>query len=312
MARQSIPVSRYEYHRLNERFYEMEPYEYLDGRLRSLILTISDTVDHDAIWASEVGYQDLKVASVTTDRKQLDRYAAVESTVLLHHSCETLLRLYLAHANRTECPWLEMSSLINAREFKETIRKLGRELNEPTREADILEVFSYTSDPKHFSEMTETVWNSHRKAMVRLLRFAIEEVAGVANAYNAAKHGLAIGAGPLNFSFGPTGGEMKLMQAGPALNYLEMAGDKGKRRWQVTSRWVDPERNLGIIALVKQQIEDLWGVARLVRHIDKEPKGIHLLQFEQVEGLLTPKAGFGLIAMSDHVAWPDDDELAEA
>ncbi|WP_353828211.1 hypothetical protein [Agromyces sp. SYSU T0242] len=312
MAPVEIPVSQYEHPRLNERFYKMDPSEYIDTRLRSLVLTVSDTVDHDLLWSQEINYRDMRMSGVVIDRAKLDQYATLESTVLLHHSCETMLRLYLAHAFRAECPWIQLSSLISAREFKLAIRELGRELDDPVRQADVLEVFSYASDPSGFPGLSEEAWTSHRDGLVRLLRVAIEEVGSAANAYNAAKHGLAVGPGETAISIGPAGGAPMFTMNGPSLSYLEMSNGKRGRHWQMTSRWVDPLRNMGLTFLVKERIKGLWNVARLFRGLSTEPPRLYPIELEHVESLLRQGRGSGGTSFSEHIAKPSERENDEA
>jgi hypothetical protein len=50
--------------------------------------------------------------------------AALESTVLLHHAGETLMRLYLAHAGDAPCPWMEIARFPDSRRFKDALSRL--------------------------------------------------------------------------------------------------------------------------------------------------------------------------------------------
>ncbi|WP_104131611.1 hypothetical protein [Cryobacterium sp. M91] len=309
MARAQIPVSRYEFQNLNERFYRMAPYRYLDTRLRSLILTVSDTVDTAAIWDAGVGYKNLRITDTDgTDRKELDEYLVLESTVLLHHACEAMLRLYLAHAYRAECPWLNLSSTTSPRDFKLKVKELGRELDDPSRVADVLEVFSYTPNSEGFDGINEEAWESHTKGLVRLLRHAIEEITGNANAYNAAKHGLAVMATELGVKFGADGENPLIDHQGPTINYLEMAGNTDDRHWRLNSTWVDPMVNMGVGFLVMAQIKSLWTVARAHRKID-EPQIFHPISIDKVEAVLelNAKIGFNLTGLYERLHSPEDE-----
>lgn len=228
MVRARIPVDPGEFAMLNERFYRMAPARYLRTRLGALMITIGDADLSDA-WKAGITYGKVRVSSVGDDdddetiARHTTEYAAIESTMLMHHACETLLQLYLAHEYRTPCPWLALSEATDPRAFKNRLRQLRDELTDSTRIDDIVEVFTYTADRSN-TNVTEELWQENREALVVLIREAINVVLDQAKPYNAAKHGLALGAGEIGVSLGGLGETPLLERNGPALNYLEMAG----------------------------------------------------------------------------------------
>ena len=52
---------------------------------------------------------------------QLERFQVLESTVLAHHAFEALVRLYLAHAADTTCPWIEVAAETSFGAFKSRV-----------------------------------------------------------------------------------------------------------------------------------------------------------------------------------------------
>jgi hypothetical protein len=198
---------------------------------------VSDDAEEELglLLARGISDKDLKATGQPSGRAALDSYAAVESTVLLHHASEALLRLYLAHAHRKRCPWLALSSILGPAEFKRSVRELRDELNIPERVDDLLEAFSFTSDRSSIEGVSEEVWLSDRAGLVRLVRHLIDEVLEGAHAYNAAKHGLALGAGDLGLQLVPGGEEPLFDHKGPALNFLELGRPSDDRHWLLTS-----------------------------------------------------------------------------
>jgi hypothetical protein len=307
MVRPGIPkVSPFEYPSLNKRFYRLAPYDYLDARLQSLVLTVSDDTQEDlaALLGRGVSYKTLKMNGEPSDRTALDRYAAIESTVLLHHASEALLRLYLAHARRAPCPWLELSSLLTPTEFKKALKKLNSELDNLEQVDDLVEVFSFSTDHSFFEGVDEESWASHRAALVRLVQHLIRTFLDGANAYNAAKHGLALGAGDLGLRLGQEGEEPLFDHSGPALNYLELKGAPDDRHWMLTSTFIDPPRNIALVVLVLNQIKNLWTVAK-TRHKIERPESARFspLSLAMVEEVLDGgrKEGFSPMGFSEQL-----------
>ena len=298
MAVKPRNVSATEWDALNRRFYRMSPHSYLEQRLRSLVLTISDDTDIGELWGKGVAYRAIKISEPEPEpaqREDLDRYAALESTVLVHHASESLLRLYLAHEYRTMCPWEALSALTSFREAKAKLSDLQRQLDDDRRLADVMEVFVYTADSSKFPGVSDEQWASHRNALRLVISAALEEVLGHAHIYNAAKHGLALLAGEVGMSLGEVDDDPVISQRGPALTYLERAPD-----WQVTTTWVQPERNIALTVLVMDQIRNLWSVAKTHR-LGSAPQPFNPLTAEKVEHALqygfTP--GFNIQTMSE-------------
>lgn len=83
------------------------------------------------------------------------------------------------------------------------------------------------------------------------MRESIGVVLDEAKPYNAAEHGLAVGAGEGGLSLGNPGETPVLDRKGPALNDLELVGAPEDRLWQTTTQWVDPERAMALVTVVK-------------------------------------------------------------
>jgi hypothetical protein len=124
------PVLAHEqYETLNESFYRAEPHEYFGTRVELLILAAAKP---DVIFSAYQGglvYGGLHVGGPGTKRnpdaaareRQQTAFVIAESSNLLHHVSETLLRFYLAHApdaegNLSPCPSLEIASEISQKQ----------------------------------------------------------------------------------------------------------------------------------------------------------------------------------------------------
>lgn len=259
-------IAPHEYAMLNDSYYSATPHEYFLHRLGSLALLIAD--DNLATDSLREGIDLLDtqlIMDINWDDKGKSKYASSEIVVLLHHACETLLRLYISHANRNPCPWVAMSSLMDFGEFKRKVAALRGHFSDPEILADILEVFTLTNDKKSQPNISDEVWTTHEKGLVMILEFAAGEFLDNSSIYNAAKHGLAVIPHEIGMSIGfPS---IIMQKEGPAVSYLQRVRDKDNQKWLKTTQWISPRSLMMWVVLIVQQIENLWVSAKINRKI---------------------------------------------
>lgn len=285
---------------LNRDFYRAEPAEYLDNRLWSLLTMIGET--GRARPARQRRRYGSQTYTWTTDSDEVrERYAAMESTVLLHHACEALLRLYLAHADMEQCPWLAISKLRGPGLFNAAVDRLRKELGSAARDTDLLLTFTASTTAAQFNPACpEDAWESHHRGLVALVRYAARTVREDAPFYNSAKHGLAVLAGPMMFSLTADNGS-GFSQNGPTLEILDAEiVDKATkaRQWRRAARWLDPPVAVEVTAAIIKVIQSLWDASRLRRGLPCEPKRIVLLDAKQIEGMVLRANSSGPITRS--------------
>lgn len=272
---------------LNREFYRSPfgPHEYLSTRLRGLLLASST---HEGI--AQAMRDGLTVEPITlrggSDDVEDDHtahYLGVEATVLLHHSAETLLRLFLAHNSLPPCPRLEVARARDYRRFKADVRQLHDGLtSKQTRDA-LCEVFIGTSDRTAIEpEISEEQWLDRVDAISMLMDVCSATVLEDARLYNAAKHGLVTMPHDLGIQIGNPDEEPALAQDGLVLTYLTVVGEKQEARWAKAHRWISTGANLALIALIVKQIEALWLIAN-VRYVPgSELRGLPPITLELV------------------------------
>lgn len=188
-----------------------------------------------------------------------------ECVLVLHHACETLLRLFFAHSENQHCPWLGMAASVNFAEFEEKVAAALR--NGFDRDAVAL-VFLGGADPDdsaldvEANEFDETV-----SAWQLLLETAAHTVLSESFLYNAAKHGLTIvhTDESTQMAFTPPGGDPVQLHAGSQFAYLhrpQTPGVKGGTEWWVSLTHTLPDQDIQTASLVQQAISSLWNVAR--------------------------------------------------
>jgi hypothetical protein len=130
---------------LNREFYRADPAPYFLRRLRYLVLAL---VDLPAIREAQSGRIEFGELSMPPeepyDVEATAAYGVIESTNLLHHIAETIMRLYFAHEIHPDCPWLEVARL--RYELPTRLEALQKSLNRQETIDRILEVFKGLHD----------------------------------------------------------------------------------------------------------------------------------------------------------------------
>lgn len=281
-----------EYNRLNELFYkDPEPSLYFRHRLDNLIYT---AFAPEKLTALELDYERGPIRIVysgvseldSEDRQMFSRLAAIDATVLLHHSAETLLRLFLAHETLSPCPWISTASIVTPRAFKEAIRarfgsQSDRELERDLRA--ILQVFVGTADQEGTS-LSDADWQMCRDSaqnidaiLTHLARIFLDD----ANLYNATKHGMTINPGE---AFALINGHS--IGNGPSITYIERVDavlDNGEKafQWAMKTAWIDIEHAILFIRWACELMDTMWGVAK-GRYL-AEPNSIRLHHLPNVD-----------------------------
>jgi hypothetical protein len=140
------------------------------------------------------------------------------------------LRLFFAHADKQDCPWLGMAASVSFVEFKEKVSAALRSGFDPDT---VARVFLGGPDPDDAAlgveadEFDETV-----SAWQFLLEFAAETVLSESFLYNSAKHGLTIvhtdESTQLAFT-PPGGGDPVHLLVGSQFAYLHRPENPGRR-----------------------------------------------------------------------------------
>jgi hypothetical protein len=257
--------------KLNRDFYSLEPWSYLRIRLRNLILSAGRGLEMQELLAKGIEVDDFKIgvknfepADTLTEleRGQQHAFMVTETEVLLHHTAETLLRLFRAHEGDPNCPWIELASIRDFRRFKQGVKNLVAGLHDGSCVDTASEVLLGRTEA---ASMDQDEWDALAANNAEWLAWLGEYFLN-SDAYNAAKHGL--GVLPQNIALKVTIDETIdfLDGAGPCLEYLHSDRDEGGvRHWHRTTRWLKPDRSFACIHIGCKLIERLWAVGE-VRH----------------------------------------------
>jgi hypothetical protein len=193
------------------------------------------------------------------DAKRASDYLSTESTVLLHHAAEALLRMYFAHAGSPDCPWMEIARMRAPSEFKLRVESFGREIESDETAASMMLVFTGHSSP---NEKNRESWTEMRDALRLLLGHIQGVLLSDADVYNAAKHGLAVRAGEEGISFSISTPQIPLDTHGPSIAYLAAKEETDRWRWHRVTHWTHSDQNIGLIYVILSLMKNVWSVAK--------------------------------------------------
>jgi hypothetical protein len=86
---------------LNATYYEDDPSEYLLTKVEAVTLMLaSDEALAPAYRSERIVVVTRRAGTPVHSREVRDRYVHTECVLVLHHACETLLRMFFAHAGK--------------------------------------------------------------------------------------------------------------------------------------------------------------------------------------------------------------------
>jgi hypothetical protein len=251
---------------LNATFYEDDPSEYLLTKIEAVTLMLAPADALAPAYESEriVGVSRRAGAPVPS-KETRDRYVRTECVLVLHHACEMLLRLFFAHVDKQDCPWLGMAASVSFTEFK---TRVSAALRSGFDRDDVAQVFLGGTNPTDTGLNVEAdEFEDTTVAWQLLLETAADTVLSESFLYNSAKHGLTMvhTDESTQMAFTPPGGDPVLLVAGSQFAYLhrpQTPDVKGGTEWWVSLTHTLPDQDIETAFLIQQAVSSLWNVAR--------------------------------------------------
>jgi hypothetical protein len=198
------------YRPLNEEFYAGDPADYFLRRLQGLLITkgkpdalralMLDGIDAGGVHTQLARGKGPGAESEKDDAEGRDRFITADAWLLLHHASETLLRLYLAHAQVPPSPPLEVARERQAGAFKRKVRaRFISSQRSPENYAENGEVFYGSLTADHLAGVDAENRQARLANIEGLLRLFASGFLD-AEAYNAIKHSMAIRTGRSRFN----------------------------------------------------------------------------------------------------------------
>jgi hypothetical protein len=256
-----------QYPELNAVFYTADPAEFIKMRIESLSLMACSDDQLSPLYGTDrtVGAAFLG-AMPPPDSEARERYVRMEAVMIANHASEALLRLFFAHVEHPECPWLGMSASTDFGEYK---AKVAAKLDNGFDREQIATVFlGGTGRVDAVVQLTEDEFEEAIDALDLLLVDAAQRVLGDAFVYNAVKHGISAVAvdDGAKVAWQQLNGEAITLHEGPVHVYLHKKGHpdaaKTEAHWWLTMEDSNPGREMSVSVLITKALDSLWDVAR--------------------------------------------------
>ncbi|WP_029108701.1 hypothetical protein [Mycobacterium sp. URHD0025] len=253
---------------LNAVLYTADPAEFIKMRIESLSLMAGTDEQLAPVFAADKLIGAAHFGSmVPPSLAARDRYIRMEAVMIANHASETLLRMFLAHIEHPECPWLGLSASMTFAEFKEHVA--AKLKNGFDREAIATVFLGGISRVDSVIQLTNDEFEDAVDGLEMLLVDAAHRVLGDAFLYNAVKHGVsavAVGDDGAKVTWQPMNGEPVTMHEGPTHVYLHKSAypnaPKTEPQWWLTMEDSNPGREVSVSVLITRALDSLWDVAR--------------------------------------------------
>ncbi|MDV6312124.1 hypothetical protein R3Q15_09540 [Gordonia amicalis] len=264
-ADKPLPLAPELFPELNATFYTGDPAEFLRLRIEALSLMALPTEQIAPLLATprRIGSLEMTPTGPPTDEVR-ERYIATESVMLFHHAAEMILRLFYAHVEKPDCPWLGMSASTNFAAFKEKVAK-SRESG--FSESDIAMVFLGGTDPRDAAiAASDEEFAATVDAIKLLLGYSAARLLDESFLYNAAKHGLTtVRVDTSKMSIKTDDDEFPLHNGGLLVYLHGPAGPRAPKdgpKHHISMMASLPDQDLATATMIYHAIADLWQVAR--------------------------------------------------
>lgn len=246
---------------LNAMFYNADPAEFIKIRIESLsLMACTDEQLGPAfgvarsITTTRID-DDLPDVSATfgamapPDERVRKRYIRMESVMIAHHASEALLRLFFAHVDHDECPWLGMSASTSFADFK---KQVAAALKQGFDRGEIAAVFLGGENPTDACiQLSNNEFEDAIDAFELLLADAGARVINDSFVYNVVKHGvtaIAIDDDEAKVAWRSDDGERTTLHTGPMHVYLHKTAysnaPKSEPEWFYSADDSNPTREL--------------------------------------------------------------------
>ncbi len=227
-------------YKLNKEFYENYYTDYFATKLFILGSMFSNSDDFLNIINEndvEVGVYQVDSDTINVEKSEIIKFVKLELSILYYHCIETFLRLFIAHSEFKQCPWLELSRYTDYRKFKKKIHKMSKgkfdfayDKLDPDQ---IVTYILYGTEDLGEMELPGTI--TKELALETLKEWIIWSSKELLNVYdyNSYKHGLTVYSDSKGFELVGKDGK-KIKEHGEGLVFLNKVKKVERYKWQKT------------------------------------------------------------------------------
>lgn len=247
---------------LNKGFYK----DYLEGFYRMKVVNLLSLITNTEqsiknLLQNPIEIDKLKIEPNTEDIESVSliKYAKAELAMSYFHCLETFIRLFIAHAKLSGCPWLELARL-SLPKYKKELQNIkngrfGHFNKQISGDETILYVFTGRTKPE--DEITEEFIDGYKN----WLKFAASQLLETYD-YNSFKHGLAISPNQNGFTLGRPDEEFKLEAHGEVIEHLTRMASKGRIIWAKQTNFIKYDEKATFILFVEKLMTSILDVGK--------------------------------------------------
>lgn len=260
------PLAKELHPELNATFYTSDPASFLRLRIEALSLMALSQEQLRPVYATErrIGSISIPPTGPPEDDER-ERYVATEAEMIIHHAAEMVLRMFFAHVEAPDCPWIGMASSTSYSDFKD---KVGKAIAGGFNREDVALVFLGGSDPRDAAiATTDEEFEDTVDAVQLLLQYSAHRLLNESFLYNAAKHGLTtVQLDDSTKMTIQTGEEEIELHSGRMHTYLHKPASpnasKEGPKWHLSMTGSLPDQDLAVATAIYHAVQNLWQVAR--------------------------------------------------
>lgn len=268
--------------KINQTFYRDYDEDYFVNKaifLGSIIAEPKPIKEH-----SKKGYSigKLQVSNVHITQKWLVGYAKREIVINSYHSIESFFRLFFAHVEEPECPWVGVEQMKNFKEFKKRIEKLlHRKYFKGDHNKAVASIL--LGGRSMYNNLSDDDWQENVKRTVELVDRLGTDILSNQD-YNVYKHGAAL----LDTKFGFWLDDGKVIGADKQDSFMylsskvERTPDKTIKRFQKTYKFMKWRNRVVSTYMAGQLMHNMLTLRKL--HLKMvEPKEARMFTFQKYD-----------------------------
>ena len=231
----------------------------------------------------------LKVGKGNITQKWLVGFAKREIVINSYHSIESFFRLFFAHVEEPECPWIGVEQMKNFKEFKKRIDDLlKRNYFKGDHNESVANILFGTRSM--YANLSESDWEENVKKAVELVdRLGYDILSN--QDYNVYKHGAAL----LDTKFGFKINDGKLIGADKQDTFMYLSSeikrtpDKTIKSFQKTFKFMRWQNRVASTYMTGQLMHNMLTLQKLhLKLIEPKKAKIFTFQSHDLKKLLDP------------------------
>ena len=235
-------------------------------------------------------------------QKWLIGYSKRELVINSYHAIESFFRLFFAHIENPECPWVGVEQMQSFKKFKKRIEKLLHRKYFATDHDEVI-ASVLLGNRTMYSQLTDDEWQESVKNAVHLVDRLGRDILSNQD-YNVYKHGAAL----LDTKFGFKIDDGKILGADNQDSFMylssetELMLDKKVVRFQKTFKFMRWQQRVSSTFLAGQLMHNMLAIQKLRLKLE-QPKGTKVYSFHKhdIVKLLEPD-NRGRIAMPSTIS----------